>query len=163
MKIIQLNHGHVTSVDDEDYDKLNQFKWFAWYNKDTHSYYAVKGTWINKKRGILYMHRFIMQVTGRSIKVDHRDHDTLNNQRSNLRLATHSQNCANRKSMKNSTSKYLGVHWDKSKNKWKVAIENNGVHLYIGVFAIEEDAAKAYDLKAVELHGEFANLNFKNT
>ncbi len=163
MKIIQLNHGHITSVDDEDFEELNKYKWYAWYNKYTDSYYAVKGTWINKKRGILYMHRFIMQANGRDIKVDHKDRDTLNNQRSNLRFATHGENCANRKSMKNSTSKYLGVCWHKSKRKWKAAIEKNRTQLYLGLFTNEEDAAKAYDLKAIELHGEFANLNFKST
>jgi hypothetical protein len=95
-----------------------------------------------------------------SSQIDHRDHDTLNNKWINLRLATYSQNQMNRKSTK-TASKYKGVYFYQQ-NGWKfkkpwVAQIN---HKHIGVFATAEEAARAYDAKAIELYGEFSYLNF---
>ena len=108
------------------------------------------------------MHRQIMNVSERSVLVDHADHNGLNCQRSNLRLATTSQNSRNTTSQVNSSSKFLGVDFYKNKNMWRSRICHNKKSVFIGFFTSQEEAAKAYDLKAIEFHGEFANLNFKN-
>lgn len=112
------------------------------------------------------MHRLIMKVTDSKILVDHINHEGLDNQKLNLRLASHSQNMANRKSKENSTSKFLGVHLIKKINKFEARIKINKISNLLGSFPNTEDgeiaAAKTYDEAARKQHGEFANLNFKN-
>tara|TARA_R110002153_G_scaffold274242_1_gene447881 strand:+ start:4135 stop:4647 length:513 start_codon:yes stop_codon:yes gene_type:complete len=94
-------------------------------------------------------------------EVDHMDNNPLNNKPSNLRAATRSENMRNTRSSKNSTSKYLGVHFDRNLGKWRsrIYIKDKSVHL--GCFSDEIDAARSYDVAAVDSFGEFANLNFK--
>lgn len=64
-----------------------------------------------------------------------------------------------RSSSSNSSSKYLGVSWDSNKKKWFSSICKNYKIIPLGRFDSEKDAALAYNKKAIELHGEFANLN----
>ena len=91
--------------------------------------------------------------------IDHIDGNTRNNSVANLRGATKSQNNSNRRSAKNSSSKFLGVSLRRDRNKWKTQIKSNGKNIHIGLFTDERDAAMAYDRMAIILHGEFANLN----
>ncbi len=156
MKEIKLTQGKVALVDDEDFEELNKFKWCA--RKDRNTYYAVRR---NKelKIGNIQMHREILKVKDKTLLVDHRDHDGLNNQKNNLRVATAAGNSKNRQSRKGSASKYLGVYWAVNNNKWLASIRNNGKNIYLGYFINELDAAIAYNIAAVEIHGEFANLN----
>lgn len=91
--------------------------------------------------------------------VDHRDHEGLNNTRTNLRLATRSQNSCNNKKTRGRSSKYKGVSRDK-RGYWRAKIHFKGKHIFLGYFDNEIDAARAYDKAAKELHGEFAVLNF---
>jgi hypothetical protein len=98
MKLIPLTQGQFAKVDDEDYDDLSRYKWCARFDKDIQSFYAegyfgvVDGKYKHQS-----MHRRIMQ-TPKGMVCDHIDHDTLNNQKSNLRNVTPSQNSMNRKS-----------------------------------------------------------------
>lgn len=96
-----------------------------------------------------------------NIICDHKDGDTLNNQRYNLRIVTKSQNNCNRISHRKSVSKYKGVSYDKSRSKWQSHIKDTKTkkHIFIGRFNNEQDAAIAYNNKASELHGEYARLN----
>lgn len=103
------------------------------------------------------MHRQILGLTDPKIFTDHKDHNGLNNQRSNLRIATHGQNMANKSP--SGKSKYMGVSWNKNDKKWRSQIRKNRVTIYLGSYINEIDAAIAYNNKAVEVHGEFANLN----
>lgn len=161
MKIINLTQGQVTLVDDKDFDWLNQWKWWALKNKDN-TFYAVKhGSKINGKYVAIRMHRLILGLTDPKVLGDHEDHNGLNNQRSNLRIASHTENTRNRSSLKNSSSKYLGVSWIEARSKWYASIQINNKTISLGRFIIEEDAAKAYDIAAVTHYKEFANLNFK--
>ena len=154
MKEIKLTKGMVALVDDEDYEWLNQFKWYA--GKGWNTYYASRNAKLNGKRILLNMHVAIMGTsTG---LVDHIDGDGLNNQRYNLRRCTRAQNGMNRSPNKNSTSKYKGVY--KAKGKYVAAIAVNGTQAYLGTFTLDSDAAKAYDKAAKEHFGEFAYLNF---
>lgn len=108
----------------------------------------------------LMMHRLLMGVTDRSTHVDHRDHDGLNNQRANLRLASRSQNMANqRKRSRPTSSQYKGVYWSNTYEIWVAEITGPGGRKYLGRFPDEVSAALAYDVAAIELFGEFAHLN----
>jgi hypothetical protein len=91
--------------------------------------------------------------------IDHLDGNGLNNQRSNLRFATKSENGMNRQKQENTTSIYKGVSWHKHNRKWVAYITINGKRSHLGYFISEVDAAKVYNQKAIELFCEFANLN----
>ena len=153
-KEIQLTQGKVAIVDDEDFERINQWKW----------YYGGGYAGRNKKRtkGIprgLSLHCFIMGKPSDGLEVDHIDGNKLNNQKSNLRIATRSQNAMNVGITKRNKSGYKGVSWHKCSNKWEVRIRINGKKLHLGLFINKEDAAKAYNDAAKLHHGEFANLN----
>ncbi len=147
-------------VDDEGFEYLSKFNWTI--NKQRGHFYARRsGKLPNGKRFSPLMHREIMKITDPKTIVDHKDLDTFNNQKVNLRVATLSQNGSNTCPRKKSTSKYLGVSWWKRENKWRAALTKNKKTIHLGGFKNEIDAAKAYDKAAKLHHGEFANLNFK--
>jgi hypothetical protein len=92
--------------------------------------------------------------------VDHKDGNGLNNQKNNLRLCSYSQNSQNSKRPSHNTSGYKGACWSKGSNKWQAYIKLNGKCIHLGYFTCLLKAARAYDLKAKELFGNFARLNF---
>lgn len=165
MKIF-LTQGQVALVDDDDFALLSAFKWF-YYPGSPRSLtgYAMRNRRATEgKRGVIYMHRSILAAPQGSV-VDHINGNGLDNRRSNLRLATHRQNCRNRRGAeRTSTSSYLGVSWHKKGRKWAAFIcerkDGRGISTYLGLFASEEDAAKAYDSAARIRFGRFASLNF---
>ena len=105
------------------------------------------------------LHRYIMNAKPGQ-QIDHIDRNKLNNQRSNLRFCNYTQNQANTPKKPDLTSVYKGVHWDKQKKRWKTQIKFNQKVIYLGRFQSEIEAAKAYDVKAKDLFGEFAKTNF---
>lgn len=158
MKQIPLTQGKFTLVDDEDYEYLNQFKWFAMANGN--NFYATRKVRNNKIQRNVYMHRLILSVTDTKHVIDHIDHNSLNNQKSNLRIASHIENCKNRKPKKGGGSKYLGVYYFKAKTpRWQASMTVNKKSIYIGLFKSEDEAALAYNEAATKHHGQFANLN----
>lgn len=160
MKEIPLTRGQFAIVDDADFEWLNKWKWQAQKNATT--YYAVRTDYSKGKRNpvLIYMHCEILGlIKDSAIEGDHRDRNGLNNQRNNLRLATRSQNCANRAVYKKCSSKYNGVGWHKVTNKWSAYIGKDNEQYHLGIFETEIEAAIAYNKAASELFGEFANLN----
>lgn len=161
MKELKLSSGRYpqmfTQVDDEDYKFLNQWKWHAGKKNQKGDFFFVKrNATVNGKIGCVIMARLIMGLTDKSQFIDHKDGDSLNNQRSNLRIATRRQNCVNRRP--SGRSKYLGVSF--CHKKWEAAIQSiTRSKIYLGRFEKEEDAAIAYNKAAIEIHGEFARLN----
>lgn len=144
----------VAAVDDSDYEYLNQFKWYARKCKKT--FYAERSIKVNGKFTNQSMHTLIMN-TPEGMEVDHVDHIGLNCQRLNMRICTHSQNCMNR--INRGLTKYKGVCYNGSRVRCVIYLRKKQIHL--GYFKTEIEAAKAYDSKAKELFGEYANLNFK--
>lgn len=155
MKLIPLTQELFAQVDDEDFDNLNQYKWYA--HKDGRTFYARRAVKINKKVVTHNMHNHIMN--GKF--VDHIDNNGLNNQKINLRFFKDGQNNQNKIKKAHTTSKYIGVSWHKGNKRWEVKIRIQGKNTYLGGFSLEKEAAECYDAKAKEIYGEFAKTNFK--
>ena len=138
MKLIPLfSHGKFTKVDDEDFEFLSQWRWTA--KKGKHAWYAHR----SQNNKTLYLHRLLAQAP-KGMDVDHRDGDGLNNQKSNLRVCTRSENALNRKELnKSNTSGISGVRWHKATKKWLAQITYGGKKIYLGLFNFKEDAAMA--------------------
>jgi predicted O-linked N-acetylglucosamine transferase (SPINDLY family) len=151
MKKIKLTQGKFALIDNEDFHYLNQFKWHCSYFG-----YACRKICYSKK--MIWMHREIMKVKSDEY-IDHIDCNKLNNCKSNLRIATYSQNHMNSRKRKNTISIYKGVTFDKKRNKWVAQIKLNYKHYTIGYFENEGKAAKAYNVRAYEMFGEYARLN----
>jgi hypothetical protein len=154
-KTIPLSQEKVALIDDEDYDRVNQYLWCASLAPDKKTYYA-KHELPDGDR--LYLHRFIASAT-KDILVDHKNHNGLDCRKENLRQCTRAQNNAN-KSKTHGGSKYKGVCWDKSRNKWKAELTYDYTHVFIGRFSDEIEAALAYDTEARRYFDEFAHTNF---
>lgn len=105
------------------------------------------------------IHHYIMGVSGDQILVDHIDHNPNNNKDDNLRLSNSVNNNHNRTKKTDCSSQYLGVSYNKPRRKFYAKIKKEGINYHIGSFEDEKDAAIAYNKKAQELYGEFANLN----
>lgn len=144
MKEIKLTKGKVALVDDEDYDWLMKYKWFASFSSPTHV--------CARRSGGFRMHREIMK-TPIGMEVDHIDHNELNNQKYNLRNCTRKQNAHNQRKV----GKYKGVYINKGYIMSRINYEQNII--YLGSFNSEVEAAKAYNEAAVKYFGEFAELN----
>ncbi len=144
-------------LDVQDYDLLKDYKWYA--HKGRKTYYA-RGV-VNGRR--VYMHRVIMGEPA-NVFVDHKDGNGLCNVRSNLRLASDSENQCNReKTIQNSTG-YKGVHKAvRLKNKpYEAQIRVNNRRYHLGRYATAEEAAQAYATAAQKLHAEYANTGALN-
>lgn len=156
MKYIPLTQGKVAIVDDEDYEELSKYRWHA--QKHRWTYYAQRALRVDGRHTIVIMHRQIMDAS-RGQGVDHENGDGLDNQKSNLRFATHSQNQGNRKRWPRNTSGRRGVS-ALPNGRWRAVIKRDGTVFHLGCFDDIDVAARAYDAAAIRLFGEFANPNF---
>lgn len=156
--------GLVALVDDEDYEMLSRYRWNPQTVKSKRvNFYAITVVAADTGSGrtIVRMHKLLTSYG----RVDHVDGNGLNNQKHNLREVTDSQNAANQVKRTGTSSRFKGVSWSQSSQKWAAYICKDGRHgqprnRNLGTFTVEEDAARAYDEAAVEAFGEFARLNF---
>ena len=157
--LVPLTRGHFAKVDVEDFADLCKHKWFALQNGASGTRFVAART-VSSERGrqAMLMHRMLLNA-GPGEEVDHINRDPLDNRRSNLRLATRSQNCANTH-VRNSTG-YRGVSW--SRNRYQAEGFCNHERHYLGRYETAEEAARAYDAFARKHHGAFAVLNFPAT
>jgi hypothetical protein len=155
MKEIPLTKGFITIVDDDDYEYLNQFKWRA-----QGLVYAVRDDFSNGRanRKQIYMHR---EITGakKGEVVDHLNHQTLDNRKSNIRVCSQTFNNANHRMRTDNTSGYKGVYWNKRDKKWTAQINFKGKNRNLGNFDSKNDAARMYNFWALDLFGEHALVN----
>ena len=170
--IIESKHGTFTVLyDAEDHDKVIAHKWCVSETKKDRFYVRTHiphpdGGWYyppngnrGRRRATLPIHRLIMDAP-KGMEVDHINGNPLDNRKSNLRICTIAENLRNKGAGKNNTSGYKGVSWVKRNKRWLAQIKHNGKQVYIGHYKNKEEAARAYDKKAKELHGEYAYLNF---
>ena len=147
MTQVQVKNSPVPAlIDDIDFSTVAPY---PWYLHDGYAY--TKGP-----KGTFFMH----QLLSGQKRIDHKDRNRLNNQRSNFRPATHQQNLRNAVwSNLVKTSKFKGVSWDSERKRWRACIVIGKRQKLIGRFKSETEAADAYDFSAQQLFGEFAVLN----
>lgn len=158
--IIKCINGEV-KVDDILWHTLSKYSWSI----DKHGYPTGR---INTNT--VRMHRLIMELNGHDLNkinednciIDHINNNKIDNRLENLRINTISGNNHNRTKSKNATSKYKGVSYFKRDKNWMVQIRKDEKYYFGGYFETENEAAIAYNIKANELYGEFANLNIIN-
>lgn len=156
---ISLTRSQVALVDDEDFERVSAFNWFATgriRKSGDRSWYAYRTAYVDGRAHNILLHRFIVSAPS-GLLVDHRNRDGLDCRRCNLRLCDVQQNAFNRE-RRLPPSGYRGVH--RHYDCWRAQIELNGKIYRRGRLASAEDAARAYDELAREHHGEFAVLNF---
>lgn len=163
---IPLSNGGVALVDDADYSLVAGRTWL-WRQSHGNMRYVVNYRYIRRTDGRqlqirTFMHRLILSLDDPRIHCDHRDQDGLNNQRNNLRIATRSQNLANRQKCVTNTTGFKGVFLVKRRKTptWLAAIKVMYKCHYLGHFHSPVEAALAYDRAALAYFGEFASLNF---
>lgn len=154
-RTIPLTKGAVAKVSPDDYATLAKHSWYlhsAGYAART---VRVKGT---RKKHVEYMHRVIVGAP-KGMRVDHADHDPLNNTRGNLRVCTNGQNLQNQKAVRGRVP-YKGVTFYSGEKRLRPYVAWLGGK-NLGYFATAEEAAREYDKHAREAYGEFAYLNFE--
>jgi hypothetical protein len=149
-KEILLTHGKHTIVDDENYERLNQYKW--WVNSNG---YAIRTVWNHGHTIRVRMHHEILQIP-KGMFIDHINGDKLDNRLENLRVCNKSENAANSKIFSTNKSGLRGVSWFSSCSKWRAAITVNRRQIHLGLFGTKEEASVAYKKAAKIYFGEFA-------
>ena len=146
MREIELTRGYKAIVDEEDFERVSQHKWL----------YIEQGyarTKINRKT--MSLHRFIMNARPGQV-VDHRNHDKLDNRRTNLRICTQRQNSMNKRTPAGRRFKGIDLHHC---GRYRARVRRDGKLLFVGWADTPEEAAALYNLGAIKHFGEFAYLN----
>jgi hypothetical protein len=147
-------------IDKEDYNKIKNYRWGLAFDKHINGFYVKTDVFDdNKKHYTLLLHRVILNLTNSKMQGDHKDCNTLDNRKQNLRECTTIQNSINKRVRKDNTSGYKGVSWDKQHKLWKAYIYFNKKQIYFGLFKDKIEAALAYNKAASKYFGEFARLN----
>jgi len=157
MKRIPLTQGKFALIDDEDFERVSQYKWHA--SKSRYCWYARKGRTIVIKTKSKLMHNLII-TTPKGMQIDHINRNGLDNRRKNLRIVTPSENRMNLVSHCGS-SKYKGVSWHTIDKRWRAYITKNRKRYWLRTHKTQEEAARTYDKAAKELFGKYAYLNFR--
>ena len=151
-RLFTLSNGQLIRNTDSGRWKSGQV---AGCSSSTHGYKTIQ---IGKKKYLAHRIIFLMIHKYLPDRIDHADGNKLNNDITNLRPCTSSQNQHNQKLHTNNNSGLKGVHFNKKDKKWRAAIKF-GELFYLGNFDCKFEAAKVYDKKAIELHGDFAVTN----
>jgi hypothetical protein len=149
---IQLTQEKQTIIDATDVDLVSKYNWH--FNKGYAKTNIPAGSY---KQSGMRLHRLIMAAP-EGMEVDHINMDKLDNRRSNLRLATASENQRNRTAYATNTSGYKGVIWHKEAKKWRARIVCGGRKISLGMYLTKELAYAAYCDASKKLHGDFSRV-----
>lgn len=153
---VPLTNGYTATISASDVSLVAGRNWSAL--TDGSRVYAVSNDPMGGgKYRLIRMHRVIMGDPD-GLQVDHWDGDGLNNQRTNLRIATNSQNQHNQRTRRDNTSGYKGVTFRKDKGRWHAKIMLNGQRQHLGLFNCPTAAHFAYIKASRALHGEFGRI-----
>jgi hypothetical protein len=160
MKYIELVGGNIAIVDNDNYDWLNQWKWYRHSEGYAVRVQHVKLGFKKYKNKTIRMH-ILVNKTPSGFQTDHLNENRLDNRRCNLRTCTKSENMQNRGKTAINTSGYKGVYLNKRVKikKWMSMIQANGKSIYLGYFKTKKEAALAYNKAASKYHGRYANFN----
>lgn len=160
MKLIVLTQGKETQVDDSEFDGLSRWQWKARKKEPRGSWYAYRHEKVDGKWRNVSMARQIMGEPAGKL-VDHKNGDTLDNRRENLRVATNAQNQHNQRRLRSdNTTGYKGVWFHRVTGRWGAQIQVGERHIQAGYADTPEGAARIYDTAARHYFGEFAAPNF---
>ena len=152
-KYIQLKHG-TAIVDEQDFDKINQYRWKSSFVGKAKTPYATSSHFGRT----VYMHRLVMDAPKGTV-IDHIDGNGLNNSRDNLRFVTYSQNNMNQPIRCDNTSGHKGINWCEDRQKYQVYINIDRKRKSLGRYKTLEEAIYVRD-EAVKAHyGEYAREN----
>lgn len=154
---IPLTRGLTALVDDADYQSLARHRWFAQSGKvnGERTFYAARSVRDGGKKRLVYMHHLLLDAPV-GLQRDHENGNTLDNRRHNLRVATSTQNQANRSTW--GSTGFKGVEFNGG--RFAARIKAGSKREYLGRFDTAEGAARAYDAAALRVFGEYARLNF---
>lgn len=160
---IALTRGMVAIVDDEDFERLSAFNWQAVEGRRG-AFYASRcvAAWEGLGVRVRQMQRDVLDPEGRvprTLIADHRDGNTLDCRKHNLRWATFEQSNRNRRVHLNNQSGFRGVFKDTQTGRWRAQIRAEGRRISGGRHETPEAAAAAYNALALKHHGADAQLN----
>lgn len=153
MKRIKLTQNTFALIDNEDFDFLNQWKWRCQINRNG-KMYAVRTSYSKEIRKTIYMHKLLIP-SFKGYCTDHINGDSLDNQRSNLRIVTKSQDCLNSKLRKDNKSGYRGIYFDNKRHGWIARFMYQGKDVLRKQFKNKEEALLYYREILNNNFGEF--------
>ena len=149
MAIIITRKGEEIIVDEDLAPVLSQISWYV----------NTNGYAVNRNNHIyIRMHRRVLELHGVDVPegydVDHINGNRLDNRFENLRVCNRSQNLANSPGRYHNQHGFRGVQ--RKGKKYRGVVWKDGHQHNTKVFDTPEEAARAREILASELHGEFA-------
>jgi hypothetical protein len=154
-RLIPLTQNQVAIVDAADFEWLSKFNWCAYRRRNRQGFYAMRTSYDGRIKTDIWMHREILKCPTDK-QCDHRNRDSLDNRRANLREATYAENARNHGAWQSNKSGRKGVTWHANNRKWHARIGHEYSVISLGYFPTIEEAGNAYDEAAKKYHGEFA-------
>ena len=145
--------SYTAVIDASDFDLVSRHHWRPLVRRKTT--YAATTIRVDGVRVVVRMHRLILGITDPKVLCDHKDRNGLNNSRANLRIADAASNAGNSTGWMRRSSRHKGVTFHPRSGKWQVRCAGK----YVGLYATEDEAGRAYNAAAIEAFGEFARLN----